>query len=218
MAMTNDTMFAEKELFGGAMSCLVPTMGNWVDASNFRQIPDNQECFVEGGPHSLDPALLVVEIVEQPSGVTDDDAARSFWDNLCEDNRSRASTFAPRRPPPPACATTRSTAPLLLISDHVTACCVGYQKIAMGRDYDVDGNDRSDQQEIKWVKVYLAVLRLPEKTTDILVTLSKPVPGSDPNLDQLPPPPIQDGADGKLFKVWGAAVGSLKVNDWNLFG
>lgn len=52
-----------RELFGGALTVSVPE--SYVDASNFRQIPDNQEVFVsENSDNSF-----IIEILEMPDNL-----------------------------------------------------------------------------------------------------------------------------------------------------
>jgi hypothetical protein len=71
-------MFTERPLFGGAISCEMPTP--WRDVSDVRQVPDHQECWQE-----LDGAVLVVEILQRQE-VDDVNAASFFFNDLAESN------------------------------------------------------------------------------------------------------------------------------------
>ena len=58
--MVQSHQLSSRPLFGGAIKCLVPT--TFVDASVFRQVPDNQEVFVDqGGDNSFIVELLEAE-------------------------------------------------------------------------------------------------------------------------------------------------------------
>jgi Ran-interacting Mog1 protein len=234
--------FVEKGLFGGAMSCLLPSNG-WIDTSDIRQVPDNQEVFMENVAVTAaaaaasastlpNPAMLVIEIVEYQSAVSNDDAMKYFWDNLCEDNNvdphdCNSSIFheIPNLPipvPPSGQQQPQAVASSLWTTTCGAAetcnngsitikCCTGYQKIAIGRDVDVNGNDRSAQQEVNWVIVNQAVVRLPKYDSEILISLSQPIPSTVP-------PTILPDVDQMIHPVWLNAVTTLKIHDWTVFG
>jgi hypothetical protein len=72
----NNTL--EVPLYGGAAKCRIPT--DWVDASKFRQIPDNQEVFVhKDGLHDLS---TIIEILEYQNEVEDSSAGEFFFNDL----------------------------------------------------------------------------------------------------------------------------------------
>ncbi|VDO73853.1 unnamed protein product [Schistosoma mattheei] len=57
-------------LFDGAFQCLLPT--NVVDASDLRQIPDNQEVFV----HPSTSQSITIDILEYVDASNHEDAAK----------------------------------------------------------------------------------------------------------------------------------------------
>merc|ERR1712170_184349 len=67
-------MYSERPLFGGAISCDIPSA--WRDVSDVRQVPDHQECWQE-----IDGAVLVVEILDRQE-VGDHSAASFFFADL----------------------------------------------------------------------------------------------------------------------------------------
>jgi hypothetical protein len=75
--MTRNT----RQLFGGAFECTIPL--GFVDASSFRQIPDNQEVFVNEASNDS----IIIELVEQEAGRLDA-AAGVHFQNLMFDNES----------------------------------------------------------------------------------------------------------------------------------
>jgi hypothetical protein len=183
----------ERPLFGGAVSCEIPTA--WRDVSDIRQVPDHQECWQE-----MDGAVLVVEILQRQDDVTDANAAKFFFDDLADSNDTSNVVSFQSQPP------TANTAQI----ENTTACAgIGFQKVSMGRDHDVAGNRREDQ-EVRWIRVELCVFRLPvSAATDLLVTISKP--SANPS-----EPPQQD--DAAFSEVFQRAVSTLRIRDWGLFG
>jgi hypothetical protein len=194
-------MFTERPLFGGAITCESPTA--WRDVSDIRQIPDHQECFQE-----TEGAVLVVDILQRQAEVSDADAAAFFFNDLAESNgvTSASDIRWETRPPPPRTATAIEQTN----DNNATILCagIGFQKVALGRDYDYEGNRRQDQ-EVRLIRVELCVFRLARVETDLLVTISKPVP--NPN-----EPPYEDP------QPWSDAfqrvVSTLRIRDWGLFG
>mmetsp|Transcript_32859 Transcript_32859/g.50860 ORF Transcript_32859/g.50860 Transcript_32859/m.50860 type:complete len:188 (-) Transcript_32859:102-665(-) len=184
----------KRSLFGGAISCQIPE--NWIDVSNIRQVPDNQECWM----NKETDGLFIVEILERQSAVADAVAANYFFDDLAECNgvpgSARQFLIQPE---------------LLQISglpDSAVLCFgTGSQRVAMGRESDITGNPRT--QEIRQVRYELCAMRLPSVRTDLLVTLSTP---DDPN--------PQDTGGGSLqpSDVFKRALSSFSILDWSLFG
>ena len=58
------------ELFGGAMICNIPS--TFIDCSDFRQIPENQEVFVDS---STTDRSLIIEILEYDEKIKDENIA-----------------------------------------------------------------------------------------------------------------------------------------------
>lgn len=205
-------IYSEKELFGGAITSDLPT--NWKDLSDIRPIPDNQECFQDNFV-SDDPTMLVVEILERQEHIEDDDAATFFFNELAERNDA-LQTENDIRFHTTSQAHASSTA-ALLNDDSIVAginairICAGsgYQKVAMGRDFDTAGNSRRPRQKIKCIRVDLCVFRLPVQETDLLITISSPVDNT--NLDDVPLESLQ-------ASILSRVVSTFRIHNWNLFG
>jgi hypothetical protein len=150
--------FTRRDLFGGAITCEIPTA--WRDVSDVRQVPDHQECFQE-----MDGAVVVIEILER-QGVSDAEAASYFFRDLAEANGSKVNDF--------------QTMPITGVQmEHAVLCRgVGNQRVAMERDYDMAGNRRTNQ-EVRSARVELCLFRLARVSTDLLVTISEPI--TNPN-------------------------------------
>ena len=71
-----------RELFGGAMVADIPA--TLADASDFRVVPDNQECFM----HPANGTCVIVELMERAKDVADvaGDCSRFFFLDLCKAN------------------------------------------------------------------------------------------------------------------------------------
>ena len=152
----------QRPLFGGAITCAIPN--DWRDVSDIRQVPDHQECWQD-----TEGRLLAVEILERQQ-VEDGNAAQYFFDDLADVDSNAASEkiFTPIPP---------STVSLEGLPASTKLCLgVGYQRLKLGRDVDIAGNPR--KQESRAIRVEVCVVRLLEKETDILITLSTP---SEPN-------------------------------------
>ena len=68
-----------RELFGGAIEMHVPE--RFSDISDFRQVPDHQECFADG---IIDQSLMV-ELLDHKEEVRDEESARFFYEDLVSD-------------------------------------------------------------------------------------------------------------------------------------
>jgi hypothetical protein len=148
-------------------------------------------------------AVLVVDILQRQAEVSDADAAAFFFTDLAESNGATSASDSIRwetRPPPPR--TAMETETMMLCAG------IGFQKVGLGRDYDYEGNRRQNQ-EIRWIRVELCVFRLAGVETDLLVTISKPVPNPNgpPHED---PQPWSDS--------FQRVVSTLRIRDWGLFG
>jgi hypothetical protein len=91
---------------------------------------------------------------------------------------------------------------------------IGYQKVAMGRDVDVGGNSRRHVQEVRHVRIDLCLCRLPDQSTDVLVTLTAPISSGSGGLAELGSATTAPSFNPIFHRV----ITTLKVRDWGLFG
>lgn len=198
-------------LFGGALSIALPP--GFADVSRLRAVPDHQEVFCD----AASDAAFIVELTEPPAGVADADAARAHLEdvNAADDAEGVEAVAAlPARLPPPAgVAPPGATAPLFVGARACVARVAKFSERARNR-----------------VAVLLAVARLPPPAaTDVLLTLSLPLrvdaasssaatmaaaggaPGGAAAEDEA-------GAIARAARALEAAVASLAVHDWGLFG
>ncbi|WVQ75636.1 hypothetical protein IAR50_005265 [Cryptococcus sp. DSM 104548] len=199
-----------RPLFGGAITLALPQFS--IDASDLRQIPDNQEVFLF--PHS-DTALVleILELVEE-GGAKDDlwEAAKFHFGSIAHDNASLSSSII--TPPPPSsipCAP--SASPPAQIKATTLA---GTQKIHKF-SHDPTGAPRegheADVPDQVWIGLALWRVWIEgaagRKKADVVLSVNV-------NLSA-------EGGEGAkeqhLVEGWFAqAVDSFKVEDFGLFG
>ncbi|KAI8137226.1 hypothetical protein BJV82DRAFT_583867 [Fennellomyces sp. T-0311] len=183
-----------RALYGGAISCTVAK--TFLDASQVRQIPDNQEVFVD----TVTQQSLIIELLE-PVEAQDEAIARFHFEQLARDNdavsaeiqniqRAPAETTTPRLPP----------------STTIVHVLRGSQKVAKF--------DEAKKMAYNTVEIMMAVVRLEQVSTDLVISINAPVlvaPGSSD----------QQEAGTTILSVeehMQQALHQLQVNDWSLFG
>jgi Ran-interacting Mog1 protein len=223
-------MMEQRPLFGGAIACRIPE--HWQDVSNVRQVPDHQECWRDVSvPNG---AAFVVEILDAQASVPHKEAARYFFDDLAEANGGNLAhtTFYALEPWHVALPNTWSNTqhwklPTGLPNDAVVCAGAGTQVVAnstarlfaVQNDPSATGttftgtNYHNLPPEIGTVAIHLAVLRLPQQATDVLVTLSTPLNGGGDHSNA--PTNILLEEQVALF---GSILASIQIRDWSLFG
>nr|XP_056719838.1 ran guanine nucleotide release factor [Euleptes europaea] len=137
----------QRPLFGGAFSAFLPPGS--LDVSELRQVPDNQEVFV----HPSTDQSIIMELLEYQAGVPDETAVRYHFEDVVGTSGS-AEVLSQE-----------SLAPHLLALEgcssawHLTAC----QLVA-----------KFDEEAKNEVRLHLALLRLPQYGTDVLLTFNDP--------------------------------------------
>jgi Ran-interacting Mog1 protein len=206
--MSEPNEYSLRQLWGGAAQSEIPS--SFLDMSDLRQVPDHQECWMDAGTGSNDAAsrLLVFELLEHRDSVQDSDAARFYFADLADANGSgggddHQSSFV-GVPSAALSPTPTGTA----ANDRNVFLGVGAQWVRMGRDHDLRGRPR-EGQEVREVRVEIAVIRLPVQHTDLLITLTTPT-GGQPGGDSVP--------STSLSELFQRAVGTFDIVDWSLLG
>ncbi|ODO05523.1 hypothetical protein I350_04574 [Cryptococcus amylolentus CBS 6273] len=201
---------APRPLFGGAIALALPQ--DSIDASDLRQIPDNQEVFLF--PHS-DTALVleVLELVEE-GGAKDDlwEAAKFHFGSIAHDNASLSSTIFTSPPSSPIPSTPSTSTP----SQIRATTLAGTQQIHKF-SHDPTGAPRegheADVPDQVWIGLALWRVWIEgaagRKKADVVLSVNV-------NLSA-------EGGEGAkeqhLVEGWFAqAVDSFKVEDFGLFG
>jgi hypothetical protein len=191
-----------RPLFGGAITCQLTPDEDWRDVSDIRQVPDHQECWQD-----IEGRLLVVEILDRQSSVTDEQAAAYFFQDLAESNGMKApGTDLHFTPQPELSSNGNMNLSGAGLPDSAKVCFgTGYQKVALGKEHDIAGNPRT--QQVQSIRVELCAIRLPSIGTELLITLSSP---SDEN--------FQETNISQSTEAFARILGSWKIEDWTLFG
>eukprot|EP00397_Hematodinium_sp_SG-2012_P043602 GEMP01048499.1.p1 GENE.GEMP01048499.1~~GEMP01048499.1.p1 ORF type:complete len:173 (+),score=39.14 GEMP01048499.1:24-542(+) len=170
------------DLFGGAIRLDIPA--EFDDVSVIREVPDHQEVYV----HRTTNQSLIVEILDYEQ-VSDDAACNHFFQDLVEANAASTAQIV------------RKVGPLKLegVTD-VVMICEGTQSAA-----------KFGEAHENVVRTYLAAIRIPQKKTDILVTLNCPEQVHSASSDSAAPPSANE------FDTFVNTVLTLRIVDWNLF-
>ncbi|XP_026875866.1 ran guanine nucleotide release factor isoform X2 [Electrophorus electricus] len=139
-----------RPLFGGALSATIPP--NSKDISELREIPDNQEAFA----HTQTDQSIIIELLEYQNHVEDTQAARYHFEDLAGDNKSSATGSWE------VCG----VEPLLQYQLECSSAWLlsGAQLIS-----------KFSEEAKNTVNIHLGLFRLPQYSTDILVTFNDPV-------------------------------------------
>ncbi|CAO1639017.1 unnamed protein product [Sympodiomycopsis kandeliae] len=140
---------SQRELFGGAITCDLPS--GLIDASDLRQIPDNQEVLL-----SPDSNIThIIEILECVSDQkTNEDIARFHFDSLAHDNDASQSNILSIQE---GASQGDTPSPIIL---------KGKQSI-----HKFNNDTQSDQ-----VLIHVAIWRLsPRKQIDIVMSWNEPL-------------------------------------------
>ncbi|CAD5124928.1 DgyrCDS13172 [Dimorphilus gyrociliatus] len=141
----------ETPLFGGYMSTILPQ--NLTDASNIRQIPDNQEVFLSQNDQSF-----IIELMEYVDK-SDEDAIRTHFEDLSEANDANN----------PENSKINSIEKIENSKHSLNGCESAYYV------YGTQMVSKFKEQARNRVDLHLVLFRLPQYLTDILVTFNNPV-------------------------------------------
>ncbi|XP_065842779.1 ran guanine nucleotide release factor-like [Oscarella lobularis] len=147
---------SSKLLFGGAFTCVLPSCS--VDISQIRQVPDNQEVFA----HLETDQSVLIELLEYSGDVQGTQAAEYYFNDLAESNQSRDQKIE-----------SVSEIPKEQIALH--QCCDAYRLIGCQRVSKFRDEAAASEPPHK-VHTEMFLLRLPQHTTDILLTFNDPYP------------------------------------------
>ncbi|KAG8429928.1 hypothetical protein GDO86_018802 [Hymenochirus boettgeri] len=138
-------------LYNGAFSAFLPS--GFQDVSELREIPDNQEVFV----HPSSDQSLIVELLEYQEGVANSDAARYHFNDVASSNDAESQSEV------------LSVSPLPLAQLTLTDCSSAW--VLNGHQLVAKFNEEAQNT----VNIHMALFRLPQHSTDLLVTFNDPV-------------------------------------------
>ncbi|XP_068449118.1 ran guanine nucleotide release factor [Clinocottus analis] len=141
-----------RPLFGGALSAVFPRGAR--DASELREIPDNQEVFA----HEATDQSLIVELVEYQRHVADPDAARYHFEDIAGSNKASE----------PGASEVTSVVRMPESELSLSAC---------GSAWTLTGTQcvsKFNEEARNTVTLHLGVFRLPQFSTEVLVSFNDP--------------------------------------------
>ncbi|SAM03386.1 hypothetical protein [Absidia glauca] len=182
-------------LFGGAIYTTIKS--SYVDASDLRQIPDNQEVFLDMNTQQS----LIIELLEKVEHLNED-CAKFHFEQIAEQNNATSYSIKSIEH-----ASVDVAAPKLPL-DTTIYFVRGIQNVA-----------KFNEEAVNHVELVMAVVRLEKVETDLIISLNAPIqvaPTSsemkDVNLVE-PAAPIARIVDEIKLVVQG-----LEIHDWGLFG
>ncbi|XP_038642908.1 ran guanine nucleotide release factor [Scyliorhinus canicula] len=141
-----------RPLFGGSFSAIIPPHS--MDVSDIREIPDNQEVFI----HSGTDQSIVIELLEHQVQVPDQEAARYHFADMTSSNDATGVEGTEIFSVEPV------GGDQIALQDPSSAWFLsGRQQVA-----------KFNEQARNTVMIYLALFRLPQYSTDILITFNDP--------------------------------------------
>ncbi|KAM8889067.1 ran guanine nucleotide release factor [Synchiropus picturatus] len=141
-----------RPLFGGAMSALIPHGAK--DVSELREIPDNQEVFA----HADTDQSLIVELVEYQAQVADQDAATYHFVDIAGSNKASEP------------GSSNITSVVSLSGQDVSLSQCSSAWMLSGAQCVSKFNEEAKNS----VTIHLGLFRLPQFSTDVLVTFNDP--------------------------------------------
>ncbi|XP_028840171.1 ran guanine nucleotide release factor isoform X1 [Denticeps clupeoides] len=181
-------------LFGGALSACVPHGAQ--DVSELRQVPDNQEVFA----HRHTDQSIVVELLEHQGHVEDEGAARYHFEDLAESNHALD----------PGSSEVSSVEPLPKTELSMQQCASAWLLTGTQRVSKFDEKDKNQ------VNIVMCLFRLPQFSTDVLVTFNDPVVIS-PLSSSAAGPAAMDSAPWTL-ENFQCLLRSVRLLDPGVFG
>jgi len=208
--------FTKRQLFGGAIEVEIPEI--FIDASQFRPVPDSQEVFV---PNSGDTNISIVIDILQRLDLPDVDACQVHFDDVIDGRDALGRLFQVEGPIREF--THFGSTPVWLVQGTIAS---SYHPAPP----PTDPNYFEAQKSLQYTFLLMAIIRLQEQKTDLLITVNCPITKPEdimnekrvwhPAYSQPPEGVIGAGTTAlvddtiTLLKRGGA---TLEVKDWDLF-
>ncbi|TPX18136.1 uncharacterized protein E0L32_002645 [Thyridium curvatum] len=193
------TIYRNTPLFGGALSVELPD--NFADVSKLRQVPDNQEVYIDKDGFTS----IIFEICERvgPSGSSAEIDGRALTTHLEDLVGSDVETTK---------VWNTTDTQFSRLDEDIPA----YTLIATQTPKPDPGKDATSSPD--FTAIILTLLRLEKESTDILVTINVPHIKGEYDEEEVD---LELGKQGQLIgdavefaaKIWD----TFRVNDWNLF-
>ncbi|XP_051146262.1 uncharacterized protein LOC127261879 [Andrographis paniculata] len=202
MGKMPEDLRAQRPLFGGAIVASFPL--RFQDVSDIREVPDNQEVFVD----PTRDESLIFELLELKTDVPDNGSATWFLQDLANEQDAEGTVVLEQS------GIVQADGEQFRNNRPIITTAVGQMAVSKGRQ-------GREAQNI--VKVYLANLRLKNVATDVLITAYEPLlinslSESAASVGAGLAIPAAESGCMPMAEVFKCAVSSFNVNDWSLFG
>lgn len=186
------------KLFGGALEWIAPD--RFIDTSQFRDVPDNQEIFADPNTDQS----LIIELLQFDNQIPNENAVTFHFQEVAQINDagspSHQSIFKVEYLNP------MEISNLASVKDLYVGCLFGQQLVSKFRE---------SHRNI--VNIYMAVIRIPHVTTDILITLNDPV-ALAPQSSSSKSGAVPQGSNvQQSLDMFSKIIRSLRIIDWGLF-
>ncbi|KAK7521572.1 Mog1/PsbP/DUF1795, alpha/beta/alpha sandwich [Phyllosticta citriasiana] len=187
--------FISTELYGGAITVDLPA--TFADVSTIRQVPDNQEVYLEkDGFTSV--IFDIMERVEQSQAANDEEALKFHYSDMVGDSNDATHFWH------------SNTASLSRLPNIPAYTFVATQHPTP------DASSRKPQPD--FTAIVLILVRLAQQKTDIVITVNVPhVPGEYPkeevDFSKAKQGPLMDAAAA----IKQLILQTFDIKDWNLF-
>ncbi|XP_026201737.1 ran guanine nucleotide release factor [Anabas testudineus] len=141
-----------RPLFGGALSAVIPHSAT--DISDLREIPDNQEVFA----HAHTDQSLIVELVEYQAQVADQDAVKYHFEDIAGSNKALE----------PGAFEVTSVVAVPKSELSLSQCSSAWMLTG------TQCVSKFNEEARNTVTLHLGLLRLPQYSTDVLITFNDP--------------------------------------------
>ncbi|ORY31653.1 hypothetical protein BCR39DRAFT_526129 [Naematelia encephala] len=197
----------DHQLFGGAITLPLPT--TYLDASDLRQVPDNQEVFLASDSETS----LIVEVLAM---VTDGLAGHDLWEavkyhfsSLAHDNSALSSHILTSSPSSPIPSSSQQTTTPITPTPVILT---GIQKIHK-YSHAASGAPRpgheSDIPDDVWIGVALWRVWVGHKTADVVCSVNVNLSATDGKGNE---------EKQSVEAWWVRAVEGFRIVDFGLFG
>ncbi|KAI8638934.1 hypothetical protein BD408DRAFT_422322 [Parasitella parasitica] len=183
------------ELFGGAI--VAPVFDSFSDASQFRQVPDNQEVFVDSNTQQS----LIYELLEQVEA-QNEQVAQHHFQQLADDNDAKECKIISMEVLCP-----QNVSPHLPQDTTEIYAVQGEQKVAKFNEADA----------FNTVEIVLVVVRLTNVKADFVISINAPAKLAQASSEQKSVNYASAVTIDTVKQEMLAILKGLQVRDWSLF-
>ncbi|KAF2758262.1 Mog1p/PsbP-like protein [Pseudovirgaria hyperparasitica] len=193
--------YSKTDLYGGAITADLPS--TYVDVSSFRQVPDHQEVYVD--KDGLTSVIFeILNYVGPEIAATDEDALKYHFEDIAEGTNDTTKYLIAAS----AKLSKLPTTPVYLLAATQTPAPAEPSPFG-----------KPPKPQPDFYGILLILVRLPQKKTDIVVTINVPhVPGEyvkeDVDLQAQRLGPLMETA----MEMRGKVLESFEIREWGLFG